>query len=277
MPDLGIGVKFFIRIAFCVALLSSFACSSFRGGVFDSRQKWKLSQYNITPGWTKAESMVPVSLSSFPAIHPKSYSLPTTIKPGNQGKQASGSAWAVGYLALSYFYQVKKNESGYHCSPAFIYNQTVQGKDIGLEAIQALDFIEESGCSDLRYMPYEEFNLLQRPNMQSIENASSHLIRGFARVDFTDLNQVKAHLLQNSVVIVTIMISENFIDLDQLHWKTPAGKKVGLQTIGVIGYDDLKKTFLIQNSAGETWGDNGRAIIGYDWFLRLTRKAYVIW
>lgn len=269
-----------VRVKVAVALVIfgvAYSCSSFSVDIFEDKKKWKLPLHKISPGWTKEESLIPIALSGLASHHPKKFTLPSLIQVGNQGSQLSGSAWAVGYLALSYHYQNKKSELGYHCSPSFIYNQLVNGKDIGIALVRVLNFIEESGCSDLKYMPYEEKNLLQRPNMQSLEDASRHMIKGFARVDFTDINQVKAHLLQKSVVIATIVISENFVTLDDLEWRYPSGKKVGIQTVGVIGYDDDKRIFMIQNSAGRHWGENGMATLPYLWFLRLTQKAYVIW
>ena len=253
------------------------ACSSLNMSAFEDKDKWILDEYIVAPGWTQTEALVPVALTSLPESYPKSHHLVPQIVAGNQGAQASGSAWAVGYLALSHHYQIKKNEVDYHCSPAFIYNQSVKGKNVGMEAIQALYFIEDSGCPNDKYMPYEEMNLLQRPNMQAIEDASKHVIKGFARVDFTDLNQVKAHLLQNSVVIVTMLISENFVTLDDFEWKYPSGKKVGVQTLGIVGYDDSKNVFILQNSSGPNWGEQGRATVSYNWFLRLTKKAFIIW
>jgi C1A family cysteine protease len=110
-----------------------------------------------------------------------------------------------------------------------------------------------------------------------MENAKRHKASGFGRVDTADVDQVKAHLLQGSAVIVTMFITENFVNLDDRYWKQPAGRAVGKQTVVVVGYNDRDFTFQILNSAGPDWGHGGYAYIPYRWFVRLVTQGYVIW
>jgi len=44
----------------------------------------------------------------------------------------------------------------------------------------------------------------------------------------------------------------------------------------VVGYDDAKRAFLIQNSFGQSWGNKGYGWFGYEFWKRNIRVAYVI-
>jgi C1A family cysteine protease len=44
----------------------------------------------------------------------------------------------------------------------------------------------------------------------------------------------------------------------------------------VVGYDDAKMGFLVQNSSGKTWGANGYGWFGYDFWHRNVSVAFVI-
>jgi C1A family cysteine protease len=44
----------------------------------------------------------------------------------------------------------------------------------------------------------------------------------------------------------------------------------------VVGYDESKRAFLVQNSLGSSWGNKGYGWFGYDFWKRNVRAAYVI-
>jgi C1A family cysteine protease len=43
-----------------------------------------------------------------------------------------------------------------------------------------------------------------------------------------------------------------------------------------VGYDDAKRAFMVQNSAGQGWGNKGLGWIGYDYWKRNVRAGFVI-
>jgi hypothetical protein len=269
----------FSLLTSCVTGASSSSDVSLWDWIFphsDKRGHWGLNEEAIQPAWTEDDLKIPVALAGLPDDPPKVFLLDGIPKPGDQGGQANGTAWAVGYTGLSHIFRTKKSEPEYLCSPAFIYNQLNDGKDAGIEMIAALTFIVTNGCSAFEKMPYIQSDYMAKPSLAAFNSAGEHRAKGFARVDFTDIAQVKAHLLQGSPVIVTMRIAENFLDFDDEAY-VPYGEGVGRHTIVVIGFNDDKNQFIIQNSAGEEWGEGGRAGLPYAWFLRLTSQAYVIW
>lgn len=237
---------------------------------------WQLDKTPPGPFWSNRDLEVPEVYAGLPQSIPEVYRLPYLPPVGNQGRQLSGTAWAAGYVAMSVL-ERKERIYGYKCSPAFIYNILNSGRDRGIEIIDAVLLLKNSGCPDIDLMPYDERHYKKQPSAEAMESAKRHKAQGFGRVDTADVDQVKAHLLQGSAVIVTLFTTENFIKLDDKYWKEPTGRAVGKQTIAVVGYNDKDSTFQIMNSAGEDWGNGGFAYIPYKWFIRLATQGYVIW
>ncbi len=239
---------------------------------------WQLKDYNVSPEWTDNDRKIPFLLASLPTIIPKKYVLEQIPLPGNQGNQASGTAFALGYFGTTYIHlKNPKTKRGYQCAPAFIYNTISKGEDKGIGMLEALKLLKEQGCPEEEYMPYNQYDSATQPGGRARENATLYKIKDFGRVEYTDLDQVKAHLLQEKPVFVILTISDNFIDLKNDIWEYPEGNVRGKHTVALYGYDDLRRSFLFVNSAGQKWGKNGYSSIPYPWFVRLAKQAYIMW
>ena len=243
-----------------------------------NKGKWKLAQFSVQESWSEKDKEMPFVLASMPKDFPLSYRLKDLPSAGNQGAQASGTAWALGYFAASYVHkQNARSKTDYQCSPAFIYNSLNEGVDKGIEIVEGLKLLKKYGCPREKYMPYNAADAAYRPGSRARRDARNYRIRNFGRIDYTDLDQVRSHLLQNRPVIITLMISDNFIALEDFVWQNPEGKFRGRHTLALVGYDDTKKLFYLLNSVGSSWGEKGLAAIPYSWFIRLTKQAYTLW
>ena len=270
--------RLIITILLTTSFLSCIIVSK-KGHGFNAKKKepgkLKLENVKIRQSWGIAGKKVPILLAGIPKSTPEKYIINSLPPIGNQGKQLSGTAWASGYAAMSsYFHQ--RGKIYYICSPAFVYNLLNQN-DTGIEILRALQLLKSTGCAEEKYMPYNHRSHTSKPGDDAIKNAINHRIMGYGRVDYTDVDQVRAHLLQNSVVIVILRITRSFLLLKGKAWATPEGFYVGRHSVAVIGYDNIKKEFIIQNSAGKKWGKNGYARIPYAWFVRMVGQAFVIW
>ena len=239
--------------------------------------QWEIQQFPIDPAWSKKDLELPMVLAGLPEELPEYFVLEGLLAPGDQGLQASSTAWAAGYTANSYLQRKTNGRKDYVCSAAFIYNQLNKQNNESVSILDSLRLLKKQGCPNERYMPYQPRNYAYQPGSRAREDAERYTIQGFGRVDFIDEAQVKAHLLQNRIVIVRLRVSQNFIKLKDDIWRNPAGHMLGARTVALVGYDDRKRVFLMQNSAGGRWGSYGRAGIPYDWFIRLAARAYVIW
>ncbi len=229
----------------------------------------------IRPAWTAEDLAIPMVLAGLPDKMPDVFLIPNLPEVGQQGPQASGTAWAISIAVTAY--RRKLGAGNYQCSPAFIYNQANNGKDQGIEILHGVQLVAHAGCADIRQMPYREFDYQSRPDAKSLTAAGAHAVRGYGRADFTDPTQVRAHLLQGSVVIATMRTTENFVALEDEVWDVPKGQETGRHTVAVVGFDNKRGVFIIENSAGPKWGKKGFAAIPYVWFVRMVGQAYVVW
>ena len=238
---------------------------------------WTLKSFKPQSDWKVADKKISFSFAPVSEKLPQSFFLSGVPKAGNQKGQASGTAWALGYFAASYLERRAKKNSKYRCSVAFIYNNLNNGVDRGIEIVEGLELLKKRGCPEEAFMPYNPKDPAHRATSRANKNASQHKIKNFARLDYSDLDQVRSHLVQNKAIIVSLVITENFINLSKEVWKKPDGAIRARHSVALIGYDDNKKLFYILNSFGNKWAKKGRCAIPYSWFIRLVKQAYVIW
>ncbi|MCA4158020.1 C1 family peptidase [Priestia megaterium] len=97
----------------------------------------------------------------------------------------------------------------------------------------------------------------------------------------TDITTIENQLKKERPVIVGVAVQptfwtpneEVFIDVPQ------AESYEGLHALLIMGYgkrDDGKRFFIIRNSWGTDWGDNGYAYISYDYFNKYSHGAWII-
>lgn len=276
-------VRYLHVLLLCFTALLT-GCAQFSGkfpsGLWQSAPPlapWELQMFPIETNWAAYDEEIPVVLAGLPEVVPGSHTLPKVLAPGDQGSQSSGVAWAAGYSAFSYLQRQKGSDPEYICAPAAIFNRLNRGRNQAISILSALRYLQHHGCPHEKYMPYREADYVYQPGALAREDAENYRARGFGRVDFQDSEQIKAHLLQGSVVIVRMRISENFVKHQGPVWRVPAGREVGSQALALIGYDDARSVYIVQNSAGGEWGTYGRTGIPYEWFMRLAEKAYVVW
>jgi hypothetical protein len=78
-----------------------------------------------------------------------------------------------------------------------------------------------------------------------------------------DLNSVKA-ALQKGPLVTTLAVYADFMAYGGGVYKHVAGDMLGGHAVSIIGYDDAKQAYIVRNSWGETWGENGFGYVAYD-------------
>lgn len=236
---------------------------------------WSLQEISPGPRWMEREKAVPLLLVPRIQELPDEFILKDLPEVANQGRQASSTAFAAGYLAMSYFIRNAGKSNDYVCSPSFLYNLLNSGKDEGIEIIDTLMLLKETGCPEFNAFPYIENDYRLQPSPEVIKEAENFKIPDFARVDPSDFYQIASLIFQKKVVVATIYITENFLTLKEMRY-IPKGRLAGKHTIGIVGFNKKKEELFFQNSAGEKWGRKGYAWIPYTWFERLVISSYVI-
>lgn len=70
--------------------------------------------------------------------------------------------------------------------------------------------------------------------------------------------------LQHGPLVTTLSVYADFMNYQSGVYKHVTGDFLGGHAVSIIGYDDTQRAFIIRNSWGTGWGENGFAYISYD-------------
>ncbi|QRA44286.1 C1 family peptidase [Chryseobacterium cucumeris] len=207
---------------------------------------------------------------------PSSYTIPNTPPIANQGQEGSCVAFATAYAAASILEYNFKGITNPR-SPEYVYNQIkVNGCPNGTYASSGLNLIKDQGVCSWDEMPYTDVECSTQPNATQKSAASTHKFTTWATVDKTNITNIKTLLSMNLPIIITVTVDGSFDSLSSANnwiWKSHSGAVRGGHAICVVGYDDAKQAFKVQNSWGTTWGNNGFFWIDYAFFAKARKGA----
>jgi C1A family cysteine protease len=202
---------------------------------------------------------------------------------GNQGQQGSCAAWATGYAVMGYLMN-KKNNTHYAsnselCSPSFLYNLYAKGVDNGSSIPSLLNFGISKGDCTLADMPYNDADCFSQPTSSQYIEAAKNKIDNWKLVNKNNLTTIKSCIVAKYPLVISVEVTENlYKQLSYPYiWYNKSGKSYGRHAIALVGYDDAKHAFKIQNSWGAQWGDHGHFWIDYDFFPQAVegRECYI--
>jgi len=89
----------------------------------------------------------------------------------------------------------------------------------------------------------------------------------------TDLDAVR-EALQKGPLVTTLSVYTDFLLYKSGVYTHTTGQVEGGHAISIVGYDDTKQAFIIRNSWGEDWGENGFAYISYNDISGVGQETY---
>jgi hypothetical protein len=209
---------------------------------------------------------------------------------GDQGHQGSCVAWSSAYGARTIEEAIRTGQdpNSLKFSPSFLYNQIgINGCD-GSYIQKAMEFMTQKGSIAYDKFPYSDQDCSKQPDQQELDEAEQFKMRGFNRLsagdrtDAIDLRAIKENLAQGAPVVIGMMVGGSYMQpmMGQDVWN-PTDEDRNMMGFGghaqcVVGYDDKKYdgAFLIMNSWGSQWGNNGFAWVRYPDFKLFVREAY---
>jgi len=249
------------------------------GGILDPRQFDKSKVYeSLSDDDTKNPLPESANLQRFaPAV-------------GDQGKQGSCVAWSSAYGARTILESARtgSDPNALKFSPAFLYNQIGLDGCEGSYINRAMDFMSQRGSVPYEAFPYTDQDCSKQPDQQLLDQARQFKMRGSNRLtvgdntDKIDLRAIKENLSQGAPVVIGMMVGGTYMQpmMGQDVWN-PTQDDASMMGFGghaqcVVGYDDAKYggAFLIMNSWGPQWGNNGFAWVRYKHFQYFVREAY---
>ena len=201
-----------------------------------------------------------------------------------QGKLGSCTANAI--AAAYEFDEIKQKEDNiFSPSRLFIYynersmEDTVDS-DSGAEIRDGIKSINVKGvCSESQW-PYNISKFTDKPPEQCYKDAVKHKSLLYRRID-QSLMQLKSALFAGFPVVFGFFVFESFesqsvVDSGMMPIPEPTEKILGGHAVLAVGFDDDKKCFLVRNSWGKSWGDNGYFYMPYD-FITNSKYASDFW
>lgn len=205
--------------------------------------------------------------------------------PGDQGGLGSCVAFATTYALRSYLERKADgkplvNASGAAdpsrvFSPAFTYNNIPRGPNGGSTFPYALSFLRKYGALPWQEAPYDGTQVGPPADTTQLKRAESWRIGGWGRVD-VKTRDLKAFLATGVPVLFGAMVDQGFQEAKAGHvWKAKVEPVLGGHAMVLVGYDDAKNAFRVQNSWSTAWGEGGTGWIDYSWFQKSVDEAYV--
>ena len=207
---------------------------------------------------------------------PPSVDLRPLVPPIGRQTMNDCAAWAFGYYARSYLEARNQDwtpgEDFRRFSPSFIYNQVNGGRDKGSNPIKVLELLRDRGAATLSTFPYAAHDFRKQPPRAANTEAPTFRIDDFGVVENGE--QMRSLLARGEMVVIGVRTNPVFsggryrIYDEASHARgralRTAGQPHGYHAMAVAGYDDTRRAFLVLNSWGDDWGEDGAVWVDYD-------------
>lgn len=179
-----------------------------------------------------------------------------------------------GSLAYRYEYREVKGDFKFEPSRLYAYynvraEQGWEKEDSGAFVRDIFKTFNKLGLCEETFCPYITENFANKPSNAAYENGKKYQTLKYAAVPQNE-TVIKQTLLSGAVVVFGFDVYDNFIygDWTEICPVPEDGKSpLGGHCVSIIGYDDAKQAFLIQNSWSSDWKINGRFWMPYSFLL----------
>jgi len=213
----------------------------------------------------------------------------------NQGNLGSCTAQAI--CAAFHYVQVKQNNVSFYPSRLFVYYneralENTISEDAGAYLRTGMKVLEKFGVCHEDLWRYDESMFSQQPHHKCYVDALNNKSREYARVP-KNLNDMKSILSQGFVFVFGFTVYSSFMEGGTgstgrvtMPPAYPGDYIVGGHAVLCVGYIDYEKAdasegdegvFIVRNSWGPTWGDNGYFYMPYKYMTSgLCRDFWVL-
>lgn len=189
---------------------------------------------------------------------PETLDYRTELPPAwDQGMEGACSAFAA--AGMKQWQEFKDYGLLDELSKSFVYNLRSNKPSPGMFPRDTMSILQKYGIPRNSIFKKEWDNINKIPK-SVIEEAYNHRIVGYARVSTID--GLKKSLYKNGPCYGAFPVYKT----DTQFWKPSFGKTtiIGGHAVCIVGYNE--KGFIIRNSWGASWGDNGHTYYSYeDW------------
>lgn len=202
---------------------------------------------------------------------------------GDQESLPSCTAWAVGYASASYYkalaYETPPTSTSLMASPADLYAKLLQVRSDpclnGTYITDGLDILLRSGVGSLAQVPYLATACVAPASIADFQ------ITGYQNLAVSDSESIKRELAAGNVLPFGAQV------YDELAAWGFGPSNTGIYRIGqrsgggghamtLVGYDDDRQAWLVQNSWGLRFGDAGCFWFDYAAFAETANQVFTV-
>lgn len=197
----------------------------------------------------------------------------------DQGRCGSCVAFAVvGALETQMNISRSTTFSPWQFSPQHLFSCGGGSCDRGWTPSAAMGYLQKTGVPDESCFPYESgvsgkdmaCNASCSDSKDRSETIASYATEAFL---FKSVAKLKKAITKGPVV-ATMMVYEDFIYYTGGVYEHTTGKQLGGHAVTLMGYDDKEGAFLVRNSWGPSWGEQGYFRIKYEEDSDIGANAY---
>jgi C1A family cysteine protease len=174
------------------------------------------------------------------------------------------------------FDQMKLGKSAFLPSRLFIYyNERVMegtvSSDSGAQIRDGIKSVATIGAPPEKLWPYVISKFADKPPTTAYTDAKLDLVKSYAKVSQV-LQQMQGCLADGYPFVLGFTVYESFESAAVaksgiVPMPTAKENVVGGHCVVAVGYDDSKRTFIIRNSWGTSWGMKGYCTMPYEYLL----------
>jgi len=190
---------------------------------------------------------------------PKKLDLRKDLQPiRNQGSQGTCAAQTA--ACLKEWQEKKDVKLDEHFSPQFIYNNRSNFPNPGMYGRDVMRILHKIGCCREQYFPYEKDKNIKGTPEDTYKDASKYKIKSYAQCN--TIEGVKKALYKNGPCYISFPTYNH----GRSFWKPEklGQKRIGGHAVTIVGYNT--SGFIIRNSWGKNWCDQGYTLYPYDEF-----------
>jgi len=163
-----------------------------------------------------------------------------------------------------------------HLSRLFVYynEREVEGtvsQDAGAHISDGIKVLSEEGACSETVWPYDEKKFTIKPTVEAYQDGLTRKISGYAKVN-QDLDSIKKVLASGYPIVFGFTVypsfeSEDVADSGEVDMPGIFEKAIGGHAVLLVGFKDSTKKFIVRNSWGPDWGDNGYFTLPYKYVI----------
>ncbi|WP_163569114.1 C1 family peptidase [Fodinicola feengrottensis] len=190
----------------------------------------------------------------------------------DQGHLGSCTANAIG--GALQFDQIRQQETDFAPSRLFIYYSEREvegtvGSDSGAMIRDGIKCVNKLGAPPETDWAYDITKFTQKPPQQAYDDAAKHQALKYQRVTQT-VDDMKGCLASGLPFVFGFSVYESFESPDvaktgDAPMPAKGEKLLGGHAVLAVGYDDATSRFLVRNSWGDGWGQQGYFTLPYDY------------